>query len=36
MDTLKDKQQLDDMYSKEQAPWMVWVSREKVQAAQSQ
>jgi glucose-1-phosphate cytidylyltransferase len=36
MDTLKDKQQLDDMYSKDQAPWMVWVSRQKVQEVRSQ
>jgi glucose-1-phosphate cytidylyltransferase len=35
MDTLKDKQQLDDMYSRDQAPWMVWISRKKVQEVRS-
>lgn len=27
MDTFKDKQQLDDLYARGQAPWEVWKSR---------
>jgi glucose-1-phosphate cytidylyltransferase len=28
MDTFKDKQQLDDMYAKGDAPWVVWKGNE--------
>ena len=30
MDTFKEQQQLDDMYSQGNAPWAVWKDSEKV------
>jgi glucose-1-phosphate cytidylyltransferase len=34
MDTFKDKQQLDDMYAKGDAPWVIWKENESQRSAQ--